>query len=906
MKLFTSFHSCIIKGFFTALFIFTFFNVNAIEGRVFDMVGQLISNTEITFTDVQYPDKVFKTTTDANGFYSISIPVLRSPDESRKRPLGVYLFDPYPNPFTTHALIPFHVEKEGVVELEIIDINGRLVRTLVSRQMQAGYYEMRWDGNDNSGGKASNGIYFISIRNENKRDVKRIIYMPEVGAGTPYGKPNAFTPTLEVDPIIYQIQITAKHYETFTIKNISLYKENNKDFHLYRIHPVPFATVGNYIGIIDENDVYQPFFVNGINLGVSVPGTHPGEMAASAEQYRKWFKQMSDMGFNSIRVYTLHYPVFYEELARHNRENPSRPILVFHGVWLDEELPQSDFYTFTEEFDADIEEIIDAVHGNRIIGPRPGRAWGDYTEDISRWVAGYIIGREVYPDEVIHTNNMNYMHTSYQGEAVSLSQGSPTEVWFAGRIDKVIIYEREKYGVEHPVSMSSWPTLDPLEHPSEQPDSTEDIISVDLSGLENVNAPAGYFASYHAYPYFPDFISEQPEYQTYSDEYGPNSYVGYLLDLKSHYQTMPLLIAEYGVPSSWGNAHFAHSGMDHGGQDEVKQGNDNVRIMKNIHQTGCGGGFVFAWIDEWFKNCWITEPMGTTLDRRPLWHNVCSAEENFGLISFDQSPPNYSLFPSTTSNCRISKINAATDNQFFHARVYLTQPLAAGDTLRIAYDTYRSDWGESLMPDGTQLNNRSEFFIEISHNHAQLYVTEAYDLFANWFRLSGPEQLFRSIPTDGAPWNKVRWKNNHWDDAIFHIGQFIVRNHTEAYSSREGVVYYPDYVHIRIPWTLLNFVDPSLREAMHDDRSTPQRETIISDGIALTGMIGSCKVATPRFVWDVWNVAPPTTERNKASYYIMQEALQTLDFSPLTQPVYPLLKPLAGSGKSLFPQEADK
>ena len=34
---------------------------------------------------------------------------------------------------------------------------------------------------------------------------------------------------------------------------------------------------------------YVPIFIKGINLGVSVPGTQPGELAATTEDYRRWF-----------------------------------------------------------------------------------------------------------------------------------------------------------------------------------------------------------------------------------------------------------------------------------------------------------------------------------------------------------------------------------------------------------------------------------------------------------------------------------------------------------------------------------------------------------------------------------------------------------------------------------------
>ena len=103
---------------------------------------------------------------------------------------------------------------------------------------------------------------------------------------------------------------------------------------------------------------------------------------------------------------------------------------------------------------------------------------------------------------------------------------------------------------------------------------------------------------------------------------------------------MPLVIAEFGVPSSWGSAHQSFSNMDHGGYSEQQQGEKNMRLMHNIIDAGCAGGFMFAWMDEWFKPTWIVAYLeaygmisgGITIPTRQLWHNLASPEQNFGLV----------------------------------------------------------------------------------------------------------------------------------------------------------------------------------------------------------------------------------------------------------------------------------
>jgi hypothetical protein len=226
-------------------------------------------------------------------------------------------------------------------------------------------------------------------------------------------------------------------------------------------------------------------------------------------------------------------------------------------------------------YDDNIVETIECVHGNNFVFERKGRAHGEYATDISPWVIGWLVGREVFPDEVQTTNALPAARSRYEGAYVSLANASETAVWWAERIDKIAAYEAEHYQTYRPISVSSWPTLDAIHHPTEGSGASEDSEELELATLDTHAYPAGYFASYHAYPYYPDWMSEDPEYVTARDAEGPNSYFGYLQKLRAHYFPKPLVVAEVGVPSSWGNAHYAQSGMNHGGQDEAQQGHDD-------------------------------------------------------------------------------------------------------------------------------------------------------------------------------------------------------------------------------------------------------------------------------------------------------------------------------------------
>ncbi len=859
---------------FCLLFLFEKNNY-AIDGKVTNNKGQVVAGAQIIFTNSSDTTLQYIAYTDENGNYSIDIPT--QIDEQMEEFIA---FNNYPNPFTSGVIIPFYTPTYAPVKISIYNVIGQVIAVPFEGYLLAGVHQIVWNGLKHNNIPAENGVYFTCVEYKGIQVLNKIINLSFDSFGNmPSPVPNERFLTEKSSSIEYNVIVKAEHHNILTLFNMSFTNPNENNFMLTIISPIPYATVGNYLGVEDIQGEYKPFFIKGINLGVGVPGTQPGEMAATREQYREWFKQMADVGFNAIRVYTLHFPVFYEEFAYYNTLNPKKPIYLFHGIWLDEDKPQGNFYSFSDVFDQDIVEVVDCIHGNCFVPERVGRAFGHYETDISQWVMAYIMGREVFPVEIFKTDSMNAGHSSFYGNAFGIKNATPTEVWFTQRLDKLVTYERDKYGVERPVSNSSWPTLDPLYHPD---DTSEDTAQIDLSHLILDLAPAGYFASYHAYPYYPDFISDQANYQEYSDGYGPNSYLGYLIDLKNHYSNIPLIIAEYGVPSSWGNASYAHSGMNHGGQTEVEQGEDNVRLLNNIYSTACGGGFLFSWIDEWFKTFWITNPIGSTAERRPFWHNMLSGEENFGLIAFDVPTPDFDTWEAAYGDCSIPTVYADYTHDFFHIQLNLNKLLENDEVIWIGIDTYNKDLGELVLPNGDYVNNRAEFALKLTNKTGQLYVTEAYNLFGIYAKhnASTPEQLYHSIPTEGAPWYPVTWKNGLKSTDIYNIGDLRVRQYYETPCSRDAIIIYPDKITIRIPWTLINYTDPSMREVMDDYRSTPVRETSTSDGIALTVIRKDCYIETPRYVWEQWNKAPETTERKKASYYIVKEALQSNEFIP--------------------------
>ena len=69
----------------------------------------------------------------------------------------------YPNPFNPTTTINFSIANKGAVRLQVYDILGKLVKTIVDREFEPGTYKATWDGTDHSNIQVSSGIYLYKL-----------------------------------------------------------------------------------------------------------------------------------------------------------------------------------------------------------------------------------------------------------------------------------------------------------------------------------------------------------------------------------------------------------------------------------------------------------------------------------------------------------------------------------------------------------------------------------------------------------------------------------------------------------------------------------------------------------------------------------------------------------------------
>ena len=390
---------------------------------------------------------------------------------------------------------------------------------------------------------------------------------------------------------------------------------------------VPYRARGNYIERKAGGN-WLPVYLAGVTLSAGLPGSFPAESTIDAAKYTEWLNPIGNLGANSIRVYTIMPPAFYRALHEYNASHSARPIYLLQGVAFGDP-PRDDMFngTYYEQCRKDIRDTIDVLHGRGDVPVGRGRSGGVYTNDISQWVAGLLVG-EPWLSHIVTANNLLHPDIQkYEGAYIDVPAGTATEIFLAQMINYTVEYEEGTYNWQHPAAFINWPTLDPLRHPTEStlleevairraqgerlgtpagPYDDDDGVSVDPMKLRASDKfAAGYFASYDVLPYYPDFLNQDPKYQAVRDGEGSNPFLGYLQDLKAHHTGIPLVVAEFGLPSGMGIAHFSPAGFHEGGKTEAQQGQLLVRLSRSVRDSGAAGGMVFEWLDQWFRQSWV-------------------------------------------------------------------------------------------------------------------------------------------------------------------------------------------------------------------------------------------------------------------------------------------------------------
>jgi hypothetical protein len=115
---------------------------------------------------------------DEFGLYAVGYTEYVEIDEPGHDPRPVFALEQnYPNPYVAgdRTTIGFSLVQSGSVRLDVYDISGRLVTTLVDETLPAGRHDISWNGCTTAGRLAEPGVYFYKLETESNSATRRMV-----------------------------------------------------------------------------------------------------------------------------------------------------------------------------------------------------------------------------------------------------------------------------------------------------------------------------------------------------------------------------------------------------------------------------------------------------------------------------------------------------------------------------------------------------------------------------------------------------------------------------------------------------------------------------------------------------------------------------------------------------------
>ncbi len=98
-------------------------------------------------------------------------------EQARLVPESYGLGQNFPNPFNPVTQINYQVPQDGRVRLVVYNLLGQEVRRLVDGRVEAGFYQMVWDGRDALGRSVSSGVYFYRMVAGEFSQVRKMVFL---------------------------------------------------------------------------------------------------------------------------------------------------------------------------------------------------------------------------------------------------------------------------------------------------------------------------------------------------------------------------------------------------------------------------------------------------------------------------------------------------------------------------------------------------------------------------------------------------------------------------------------------------------------------------------------------------------------------------------------------------------
>ncbi len=132
-----------------------------LEGRVRLLSGEAVPRAQVMLFDLTDLRRLASGTTDEVGWFSLSPEGFTAGSPLPER---LSLGQNYPNPFNPSTIIPYQLPAAAHVRLEVFNLLGQRIATLVNGHQPAGFHVARWEGTDAAGRAVGAGVYLYRLQ----------------------------------------------------------------------------------------------------------------------------------------------------------------------------------------------------------------------------------------------------------------------------------------------------------------------------------------------------------------------------------------------------------------------------------------------------------------------------------------------------------------------------------------------------------------------------------------------------------------------------------------------------------------------------------------------------------------------------------------------------------------------
>ena len=185
-----------------------------LEGRVRLESGQPVADAQVQLFDLTNlrQGAIARAMTDGTGYFALPL----AAPTGRALPARFALGPNYPNPFNPSTIIPYQLAASSQVRLEVFNLLGQRIATLVDEERAAGFHTATWHATDGSGRAVAAGVYIYRMTVGEERQTGRMVLIdgqagiPAAGAAGPMPMQASALERVEADAGIYGLTVAGE------------------------------------------------------------------------------------------------------------------------------------------------------------------------------------------------------------------------------------------------------------------------------------------------------------------------------------------------------------------------------------------------------------------------------------------------------------------------------------------------------------------------------------------------------------------------------------------------------------------------------------------------------------------------------------------------------------------------